>query len=1139
MVWPYALNTSSPETFTFALPYPSRHVSDPLPLGALVAPSAASEDPGLLVVMPTTGKISYWESISSAATLDFLRQQRNGVEDAVPGMSSGEHVLQLVNAETAGFILALSSGRLAYLNVRDSHGKPAITVQYLRGGLGPNPTGFFGSIRHALKVSVGRGDIAAVRARPPTRVGERTIALATCKGKVKVWRIHRGGNHEALVDVDVREDILHAIRQIDPSVDAALSETLEVFDLTFLPAGVDERYRDMSRLSNLDGNENTHQVVLLVSITGKRSQPYFLVELVASPQGSWVGMTRPITSYSRPVNASALARPRVYLPSPALMAYVVFDRAVVVASIAQPPDTPDSQLRQDSHVLPAAFEDVIDLRSDVLEIVGSGVEELPTPSQELEISKQHRQKTKNPAVVLVVRGVGLIRVAVTDIERFGSERPPELTAKSKLEQAVFFGIKDDNPVVFEAGGMQQFSSKEIGKAAVQLSNEILSSRTNFIPNVPASLEHNLRTRCNYLDRLMSHLKALKVDLDRNVRWTLLWNAEKMAAAVDLWLLHEQFLESRGDAQDGEKKSLVSEVVEYIHEDDKKNPDRKIGEVDAVRHFFINDVWRLEIFVPWAYEVIKYIYKQHLLNESGITRLLQEATEMNIRALRGAWDYRTKKASFYGLDPNDLEWGVLKFGYEGLAEPWTSTFFVTNNAKRLAELCAQWLDRYYPPNTTENPEIDAGLIESIRANIPTLTDCYLVALQEHSRWAETRSDPKELEFGARCAKSYEEDRYHKVCRLKDYGLWDEALEVAARHKSTRAMAEIMVEEVRTRRKESTSRDVGGVKAAEMRRLANEREQQIGEWFHQFDDGFAFAVFDILLRDEGIKAVLDFSADKDGKYITKYLRSRPDLAKISWIHDVAREEDVAHAADTLLSLGLSEQEKEGLSTDARVDETMADIPAEQQVWNKKIELSLAALALRVEKTPWGKGRDRQGSVDDPSVSLGAKLSRAFDALTLVDFQRRLYDAIFPGIRSALDETAEIALAVDTHKLGKKTAPQFEEGMKRLIRHEALDAAGLIDMLTLGNYERLPVGTLFAMALIVVEKTFMNERRREMLQMVWRRCYTRNDWKQVNDGQAAQQDTELTEALLDTAAYATVWTLRKLRKCFEQSLLYHSPD
>ncbi len=76
-------------------------------------------------------------------------------------------------------------------------------------------------------------------------------------------------------------------------------------------------------------------------------------------------------------------------------------------------------------------------------------------------------------------------------------------------------------------------------------------------------------------------------------------------------------------------------------------------------------------------------------------------------------------------------------------------------------------------------------------------------------------------------------------------------------------------------------------------------------------FAFAVYDILLRDEGVKSVLDFPGDEDG-YATQFLRTKPELAKISWINDVEREKDIDHAAETLVSLGLTR---------------------EQQVWSKK--------------------------------------------------------------------------------------------------------------------------------------------------------------------------------------------------------------
>ncbi|KJR81017.1 nuclear pore complex protein Nup133 [Sporothrix schenckii 1099-18] len=1142
IVWPYTANSPSPETFTFTLPYPSRHISDPLPLGALVAPAASSEEPGLVVVMPTTGKVSYWESISSAATLDFLRQQRNGVEDVIQGLSSTEHVTEILNAEPAGFILLTSTGRLAYMNVRDGHGRPAISVQFLRtAGGGPSSAGFFGSIRHALKNPAHREDVVAVRAGPHLRVGERSIVAATSKGKFSGWKVHRGGSHDAILETDARDDILGAIRQFDFSADGPEGDSLEVVDFTYVPKGIERKYTDTVRLSNAieDDNDSTHQLLVLVSLPHKRRKPYYLVELLLAADNTQVGMVRPITSLAGPVSRqqqSTEQRPRVYLPKPAVVAYVVFDRAVVIASLVHPPETPDSQLQGEASYLPPSFEDIVDLRNDGMsEVVGSGVEEPASLLPEAADagsgavgSRVHRYKSKNPAAVLIVRGVGVVRVATVDVERFIGEKPPEVTAKSKLEQAVFYGIKDDNPLVFEGKRDSPFSDAEIGEAAMELSRDILGSKTAFTPSVPASLEGNLRTRAGYLDRLMSHLNALHLDLSRRVRWRLLADAEKMFTATNMWLLHEQFMADRADGKTSDRKTIISEIVEYIHEDDKKNPNRDVGEVDRVRYFFVNDVWRMDLFIAWAYEVIKYVYRDHLLDDRGVTRLLYEGVEVNYRALNGATDYRQDKLSFYGLGSEELESGILVDGYDGLPEPWTSTYFITNNAKRLVDLCCNWLDQFYPNKATSVAAPDPGLIESIRESLPNLTDRYLLALLEHYRWTQTRDVESEREYGERCSKAYAEDRYAKVYRLKNYGLWDDAIEVAKKHRSIDALAGIMVEEVRRLRNDAVTVDAGTLRANEKRAEALSKEQRIAEYFDKYGEPFAFAVYEILLRDDGIKAVLDFPGDKKA-YATRFLRAKPELAKISWINDVEREKDVESAAGTLLNLGLDR---------------------ERQVWNKKIELSLGKLALLAEQ---GASANWANSLLTPPKSLSpAPFSSDNDAtsphngnngngnsddnidrvdrqLNMIKIQDLLYSWVLPSIATAVDEAAELQLAMENHATRLPKRPKtllnvFEDGLSRLLKHEALDAFTLIDLLTLIDMRReetLIEEDVFYLALLVADAGLGGEDRRQAQRLIWRRCFIRDDWAQINNTQL--QDDESTASILSqTSVYTTVYAL-----------------
>lgn len=1069
---------------------------DPLPLGTLVSPSASSEEPGLVVVMPVSGKITYWESISSAATLDFIRQQRTGVEDAIHGMFSGEYVTQLVNAESAGFVLVFSTGRLAYLNVRDSHGRPAISVQFLRGGLSNTSGGIFGSIRHALSTSSLKGDVAAVHANQGTKVGERAIVAATSKGRLHGWRLHRGGHNETFAEVDIREAVIEAAERTDAQI---TPESFEIIDFAFVPRGVEKKYRDFSRFSDAisSEDESLQHLLLLVSFGGRRHQQYALVEVCLSVGAYKVGMVRPLTSYNTPIRTTAPVRPRIYLPRPALVAFVVFDRAVVVASLASPPDSPESQLQEEIRILPATFEDVIDFRDeDVLEIVGSGVEE-PTPTTNnagFDDMRAHRHKTKNPAAVLLVRGVGVIRVAITDIDRFVSSKPPTVTAKSKLEQAVFFGIKDDNPLVFEGRRDLQFNSKEIGDAAVQLSHEIVSSKTPFIANLPASLENNMRTRINYLEKLMAHLNVLKVDIDQRTRWMLLFNAEKMVVATGIWKQHEKFLVERGN---GDKKSVVSETAVFINESQKTEPNPAIGEVDPVRHWFINDVWRLDIFVAWGYQIIKYAYQESLTDLAGINRLLYESVSVTSFALSEAHRYRDEQAEVYGVE----KWSPRA----GIPEPWNATITITNNLKRLVEFCYKWLDTHREQN---DPAVDSSLLGVLREKLPSLTHQYLLSLKEYAEWASLSDGEDIRRFGKICSDQYQLDSYDKLLKLKEYGLWMDAVDLAKKHKSFDAMARLLVDQIQSFKQQAAG---GKASISTVNGKVQELEGTIGTFFQQYGQAFAFPLYEVLLETCGVQAVLEFSHDKNG-YSTQFLRSKPELAKISWVNDVDREKDITHAAETLLALGLNR---------------------EQQVWCKKIELSLGKLALLAEEA------ERQSAAEDSVVDVEAKIVSSLEKvdreLDLIKIQDALYDQILPSITMAIDESAEVELALKAHgfKIAKKQKPLadiFEDAMVRLLKHEALDALSLIDLLTLAYFKpehAVEMGDQFFLALQVAALGLKGEDRRNAERLIWRRCYTRDDWKAINETNDKADIVQL-EALGSTAAYSAMFAVAEYRKC-----------
>ncbi|KAM5352357.1 hypothetical protein ACJ41O_005080 [Fusarium nematophilum] len=1106
LVWPYKSTSQSPETFSFTLPSASKP-NDPLPVGCLVSPSASSTEPGLVVVMSGRGKVVYWESISSAATFAFIKKDRSGVEYVISGMQSGEKVVAITNAESAGFILTFNSGRLAYMNVRDSYGRPAISVQFLRNSLSPTSGGIFGSIRHAFSHLSLRGDIAAVRADRSARMGERNIVAVTGKGRLSAWRVHRGGHNEIIGEADVREDIVAALLEADPAAREFPEESFEAIDFAYVPRGLEAKYLELSRLSEAMASDDSsvQHLLLLVSLTHRTTSRYALVEAILTPRGCQIGMIRPITSYTAPVPSSEIStttattttRPRLYLPRPALVAFVVFDRATVIASIAIPPQSPDTQLQSDSHILPSSFEDVVDFREDdVHEIIGSGFEETP-PVNSHEEHRVHRHKTKNPAVVLLVRGAGTVRIVTTDVDKFASDQPPKVSAKSKLEQAVFFGVKQDNPLIFDGRKEIIFSNEEVAQAALEVSHEILSSSTPFISTLPASLEDNLRARSNALQRLMSHLRTIGADLDRKTRWNLLYNAEKMHVAVLLWKRHEAFTAAR-PAHD--KKSLIGSIVEFIHQDQKHNPIAKIGELDRVRHWFINDIFRLELFVAWAYEVIKTLYKDHLLDDAKVNVMIHEAIQVNTCTHLGALDFRKNNLSFYGLGFEELRMGILLEGYDDLPEPWTGCQYVANNAKRLVDLSDQWVmkhrDAVEPAKGSNQP--DPKIVAKIYEDLPALIDGMLTSILEYARWASTTPEHKAM--SQNFFKVYQTDRFEKSLALARSGKWEEGANIAEKHECLRALSVILLDHIQELESQIAEPGISPTEAQALKRLRTSKKAKLESSFSNYGQGFAFPAYEFLLQKHGVEAVLEFDLDKRG-FKTQFLRSKPELARISWINDVQQEKDVAHGADTLVDLALTK---------------------EQQVWNKKIELSLGKLALLAEMEK--DGNTGTFKVNGDNARAEEKLKRVDRELIAIKIQDQLYNQIFPSTYDAVDEAAALNFAMEVHSMNiprrQKAQHQiFEDGIKRLLRHEALDAMTLIDLLTLVSLKhesREEIAHPFWLALKVAESSCHSDEAKEAKRLIWRRLFIRDDWAKINDTQL-KDDREVVERLADTELYA----------------------
>ncbi|KAG4029551.1 hypothetical protein MFRU_015g00900 [Monilinia fructicola] len=1095
-VWPYAINIPSPETFTFALPHITKHGSDPLPLGSLVSPSASSSEPGLVVVIPTTGKITYWESIASAATLDLIKLKSNGVGSTISGMLSGETVVQILNAETAGFVLAFSTGRLAYLRVRDGHGRPEISVQFLRGSSGPLAGGIFGSLRNVLSSSAWRGDIAAVRAGPQEHVGDRNVVVATGKGRIQLWNLQRDGQNALHAEAEGREAIVLEIKKAEPTLFEFSLETFEVIDFTFTPHSPENQENEGDRL------------LLLTSLSNRHTTHYTLVDVVLKREQLIVENVRLIRSYTTPVNKHAISKARIYLPNPALVAYIIFDRAVVVVSRAKQVESPDSQLRSEDHTLTPSFEDVVDFRDDTnVEIVGSGMEEPQNISHGIEEAKSRKYKAKHPAAVLLVRGGGVIRVAATDVEKLTSGTGQQVTAKSKLEQAVFFGTMAQNPLSFSGRSELQFPAEEIGEAALELSLEIVQSKTPFIPSVSASLEQHLKRRSAALHDLAKHLKATGVALDRVTRWKLLWNAEKMTAATIIWQRYDSRIR---ELPEGQRRGLLPELVDHIHEDFKTEAVPEKGEVDRVRHFFIHDVARLELALPWSFQILKYTWQDGQNSPDSVVEMVSQSDDLLIGALEGAFDFRMENLRLYGLQSEILSYGILEEGYEGLPEFWTSTFYIAENARKQADLAVILLEEYWNKPLTEGSP-DPEVLDKVRLEHPTLIDMAIRSNTERIRWVSAQDSPQ-LQMQAEGIQSLQviaQDTQLK--RLaSEWELPDEAMKLAEKHEILQTLASVLMFEVGVCAERLRMPGIDQDEFEHFGKRAKELSDRMDKYFANFGASWATALYEHYISHGELQQMLN-DYQNQGAFLTAFLRDKPEYAKIGWIHEITREKDYDEAARMLLELGLDR---------------------ERDVWSKKVELSIGKLSRMA-----GRNYSQKDGILIPDGG-EAELVRANQELGLLKIQDLIYKYIYPSINTAIDDNAEVQLALESHG-NKDLKRQFsfmnllENSMTHLVKHEAMDAFCLIDLLTLmGDNFRAMEQDDFSMgrfywALEAIRLGGLNKEEKLLMQrVIWRRCLLRDDWAAINNTEA-KDDQSVEDQLKTTALY---WTLKA---CFKNRI------
>lgn len=1081
IVWRYIQGVGpneSSQPLIIKIQHSASDIHGPIPFG-IVVPTAA--EPAFLVVTAAGGNITYWESLSSAASIDPSRQKQQGTQGAVGGMMSGEIITRVTEAEPHGFLLTFSTGRVAHMTVSDPQGKPSIKVQFLRSS-SAYAGGLFGSLKNVFSNAGWRRDIAAVKAGSSSQRGQRYAVIATTRGVFQVWDLNWNGTHSLVYEIDAKEDLMKALDGGGITLRGKDDHAFQILDFAFLPGGATGKELAKSI------EKGDCKLLVLTTMSDIDSSRYALVGLNLADGSLDVHVVHPISCYTSSIPAESSFRPQVLVPEPAQTAFILFETSVVLVSLVNVEDSPSSQLQMEAHTLPDPFQDTIDFRRNKsYRVVGCAAE----PLERGQVSS---------SCVLMVYGFGIVRVTALPMKEGQSVRDRgTVTARTKIEQAVFYGSLQQDLLEFSGRPEIKFTKKEVEKAALKVSKSILNSSSAYISAILPSMDQQLQRRSMALADLIKHLNKHYEPLGRITRWKLLWNAEKMAAAGAVWRCYNAAVTTKR-AQD---KNLITELVDMLHEDYKTETKPECYETDAVRHWFINDIGGLQYIIPWAQHACEQIFKESV--EDGIehdeltkARLLSEANDLQLSALETAFRFREANAALYGLSDEAMPNGVLQAGYEDLRdEIWTSGGMIVPTVKKLVDLSREMAI----VQAGNEDESMSKLVEKLEADNPRLVDICCRTYIEKFRWLKSQADEESRADGRALQLEHFNVRRVLFTKLADLGLAREGIILADTYYDMDSLVELidlgMEEEQQRLDQPGTSESDREQSFQTIRHL----QTQIRSYFVKFGARWANAYFATHIS-QGKSMELFRDAASYKQHLTSFLR-HPTYAKLGWINEVHSERNYAAAADSL-----------------RVAQKQ-----DTSLWGKKIELSMSKLATLAAQS---KGQVQDDSADEAIQ----KIHRSIAILTV---QEKLYDYIRPILKGAIDVTAEIDLALEQccrrYIKGKPTLRSALVGnITMLIRREALDLEDLIDTLTLIDEDGLYpdedgfADNRFLSALKVVKlSSFENGElaRKHLHEMIiWRRCMIQDDWEAINRTEL-KDDTQVE---VETGATALFKTLRE---------------
>ncbi|RXK40460.1 hypothetical protein M231_02293 [Tremella mesenterica] len=825
--WNYAKRThSSPTCYTFPAPRSSQGhgASAPPVISALYHGSNGSE-PGMILVSPT-GEMRIWESMNLAlANVD--RFQRVELE-----LEQDDFVQKIWEISSSTLIVTTTTSQAFRLNLTSSAGRcvPSVTPLTKSGGIfGRTTASIFGSREDregvvAVTSSAGSVFMMAQRTLQKWALGAEGQKVSFDLTMSSILR----ADDKYLQEYDLHDAVGQTLYGNQWSPHRVHLELNDLLAFSQEELAVLVSYSDHQSGSGSKRIHNSHAIVLF-SIHPKSNA--LTVDRIVE------------VSYLAHPDPRMLDVPRLSIPSGSPIAFIRFADVIVMVSML--PDSP--------------YEDVIVLKeSHRNAFLGVGCR---SGSAKHAIS---------PSLIVMPAIGGLLTVEVFEAadEALSQEMTATARLKSKMEQAVFFGDRSENPLSFD---LPAGFKGDPAEAALAVSAEVLASSSPYMPTI-FELRPQLSDRLLREKELIRFVRSngLLSMLPQTTRRALSRDAEKIKASIDLWDHQNRLMDHMIPHS---PQSLLSDAITaYMSRHDSSE------DGDVVRLFFRSHLHEIDSLLTTVVSTFRAATSSDSRMDLG--PWVEEVNNIFISVNRAASQLREDEHATYEIDrlrPASELWTAQDALIDSLDGLYSITEgLIRDRTRDLGSVVDE------PPSASSHLRSQQEVQAHLKRQMVDLAAALCTNMEEKMRAAKTREmdkgvDPK---LGASLAERWAALKPRVIRPLVGIDRVSEAYELAEHHSDYSTLVYLCHQPKTTR-----------------------GQVQLQTYIERFGEVFAFVLYEYYIEQGQLHALLS-QDEVYGHLLTKFF-DQYHYPELAWMHHIACKR-FGEAAASLHTVATTSQE-----------------------------------------------------------------------------------------------------------------------------------------------------------------------------------------------------------------------------------------